>query len=190
MAMRALRNVPSEQRAAAYELHAAGVRLVQEDHRIVGVTCDGIAVTEGLFEKLGRLADVNEVAFVGSRVDSGGLSQLGGLSELETIRFDGGLIDEKSMQGLAALPQLRALTLSNVVLTDKAVKGLGELRPLESLSLVSWSRATFKCKEFLPQIEALSSLRVLDLTGMSIDEPDLLEEFRLTRPEVEVKTGQ
>jgi hypothetical protein len=189
LSLRALRNVPAEQREAAYMLQGAGVKFDLESDRIVRVHCEDMAMTGVLLENMSHLTDVEHIQFINVQVADHGLNYLNTLPALSSMKFHRCRLNERSLRGLSKLRPLRVLVLNDVGLAKGSVEWLGKLTQLEYLALSSWSDSRFECAMMLPQLQKLPSLRSLDLTGRMIDDPTLLDKFRADRPGITIKTG-
>jgi len=144
---------------------------VVESLRELELNCPDIKIEDlPSFAPLGNLESLLEsLVTTGTPLGAGGVEKLRGLRRLRHLELDASNVTDANIAVLNELTSLERLDLYGAQVTNEGLKQLS-LPQLSQLSLAGCTRIT---NEGLRNLQGLSNLQYLDLSGSSIDGVDL-----------------
>lgn len=149
-------------------------------------------VTDIGLNNLTSLTNLKELAIGGNKLTDNGLLALRQMPSLTSLdvsgshREDSGLwsvsLTEEGLNSIATLGALRHLRLNGTGVTSRGLEKLKGLSRLERLDLQDCRRVT---DDALPSLDAMKSLRLVDVTGSGMTEAGVAA-LRRARPDLRV----
>ena len=139
--------------------------------RIIRIIIESNELTVEDVQKIGKLTDLESIRLQGPVVNDEYVEALSGLTKLKSVDIENSSITDRSLEILKTLPDITTLALRrNVGFTDRAVKLFAEFPKLTVLRILYNGFSPMA----LYDLEALSSVRVLDLRGLPVGDDTLL----------------
>jgi Leucine-rich repeat (LRR) protein len=149
-------------------------------------------VTDSGLAQLNALANLKEIAVGGDKLTDAGLQALRQMPLLTSLdvagsqRTDSGLwsvsLTDSGLDAIATLKDLRHLRLNGVVISPRGLEKLKGLSKLDRLDLQACTRIN---DDAIPVLEALPSLKVLDVTAAAVTDQGL-GQLRQAKPRLQV----
>jgi Leucine-rich repeat (LRR) protein len=149
-------------------------------------------VTDSGLAQLNALANLKEISVGGNKLTDGGLQALRQMPALTSLdlagaqRTDSGLwsvsLTDSGLDSIATLKDLRHLRLNGVVISPRGLEKLKGLSKLDRLDMQACGRIN---DDAVPVLEAMPSLKILDVTADGMTEKGL-GELRKAKPRLQI----
>ena len=142
-------------------------------------------ITAKGFGHLRQMSPLKRLWFYMGNLPDEALSAVASLPNLEHLYLVEVKLNDKQLKYLTGARKLTTLAVSNNQITDAGLKHVASLTSLASLTLINNSGITGKG---LPEIEKLTKLEFLDLTGTGVTDSEL-RAFKAKHPTIRVIGG-